>query len=225
LGYPKSVELADGSLFTAYYITLGDGVTHIAATRWSPDYLGPKELPRGPAAIPKPDPSLAPQHVIGETGPMRLVYGLMQSFIATKPQIKMVAVRVSEKSESSELEHTYGLSLVIRKPSERSWWTEWMGESKILKPSEVSVGAWNAFVFDEPVEVTPGETYVLTVYNKDYIGGGETRLKEGLAGDHAWYLNSGPGQSGDYPNGSIAPGRETDLGFKVYAEAGPLPRE
>jgi hypothetical protein len=38
LGYPRSVELSDGTIFTVYYITLGDGVTHIAATRWSPNY-------------------------------------------------------------------------------------------------------------------------------------------------------------------------------------------
>ena len=35
LGYPKTVELADGSLFTVYYFTLGDSVTHVAATRWT----------------------------------------------------------------------------------------------------------------------------------------------------------------------------------------------
>ena len=34
LGYPKTVELADGSLSTVYYFTLGDSVTHVAATRW-----------------------------------------------------------------------------------------------------------------------------------------------------------------------------------------------
>ena len=73
------------------------------------------------------------------------------------------------------------------------------------------------------MKVTPGETYVLTVYNKDYIGGGETRLKDGLSGDHAWYLNSGPADSGDYPNGGITPGQEIDLAFKVYPEVGPLP--
>jgi hypothetical protein len=33
LGYPVSVELRDGSIYTAYYLTL-DGVTHVAATRW-----------------------------------------------------------------------------------------------------------------------------------------------------------------------------------------------
>jgi hypothetical protein len=33
LGYPVSVQLADGSIFTVYYLTLG-GVTHIAASRW-----------------------------------------------------------------------------------------------------------------------------------------------------------------------------------------------
>jgi hypothetical protein len=35
LGYPKTVELADGSLFTVYYFTLGDSVTHVAATKWT----------------------------------------------------------------------------------------------------------------------------------------------------------------------------------------------
>ncbi len=35
LGYPKTVELADGSLFTIYYFTLGNSVTHVAATRWT----------------------------------------------------------------------------------------------------------------------------------------------------------------------------------------------
>ena len=38
LGYPKTVELSDGSLFTVYYFTLGDGVTHVAATKWARDY-------------------------------------------------------------------------------------------------------------------------------------------------------------------------------------------
>ena len=37
LGYPRTVELADGSLFTVYYMTLGDSVTHVAATRWALD--------------------------------------------------------------------------------------------------------------------------------------------------------------------------------------------
>ena len=36
LGYPKTVELSDGSLFTVYYFTLGDSVTHVAATKWEP---------------------------------------------------------------------------------------------------------------------------------------------------------------------------------------------
>ena len=225
LGYPRSEELSDGSIFTAYYITLGDGVTHIAATRWSPDYVGPADLARGPAAVPKPDPSLPAEHLIGETGPARLTYGLLQSFIATEPQVKLVAVRVSRESARSDLVHTHGLSVVIRKPSDNSWWTEWMGESRVLEPDEVDCGAWNAFVFDEPVAVTPGETYVLTVYNKDYVGGGETRLKDGLSGDHAWYLNSGPDHAGDYPNGSMSPGQESDLAFRVYGEVGPLPAE
>jgi hypothetical protein len=34
LGYPLTMELADGTLATVYYFTCGDGVTHIAATRW-----------------------------------------------------------------------------------------------------------------------------------------------------------------------------------------------
>ncbi len=37
LGYPRTVELSDGSLFTVYYMTLGDSVTHVAATRWTLD--------------------------------------------------------------------------------------------------------------------------------------------------------------------------------------------
>ena len=38
-GYPRTVELPDGSLFTVYYMTLGDSVTHVAATRWTLDPL------------------------------------------------------------------------------------------------------------------------------------------------------------------------------------------
>src|SRR5688500_4218511 len=34
LGYPITRQLADGTLFTAYYITGADGVTHTAGTRW-----------------------------------------------------------------------------------------------------------------------------------------------------------------------------------------------
>jgi hypothetical protein len=34
LGYPSSVQLADGTLVTVYYIHGPDGVRHIAATRW-----------------------------------------------------------------------------------------------------------------------------------------------------------------------------------------------
>jgi hypothetical protein len=48
LGYPVSTELKDGMLFTVYYFTLGDGVTHIAGTRWSRDYVG--GLPHGTGA-------------------------------------------------------------------------------------------------------------------------------------------------------------------------------
>ena len=40
LGYPRTVQLPGGSLFTVYYMTLGDSVTHVAATRWAPDPLG-----------------------------------------------------------------------------------------------------------------------------------------------------------------------------------------
>ena len=42
LGYPRTVELSDGSLFTVYYMTLGDSVTHVAATRWA---LAPLDNP------------------------------------------------------------------------------------------------------------------------------------------------------------------------------------
>ena len=34
VGYPVSTQLADGSILTVYYITLADGITHAAATRW-----------------------------------------------------------------------------------------------------------------------------------------------------------------------------------------------
>lgn len=33
-GYPISVELGNGELFTVYYITCADGITHVAGTRW-----------------------------------------------------------------------------------------------------------------------------------------------------------------------------------------------
>ena len=33
-GYAISTQLSDGSIFTTYYITPADGVTHSAATRW-----------------------------------------------------------------------------------------------------------------------------------------------------------------------------------------------
>ncbi len=223
LGYPRTVQLNDGSFFTVYYITLGDGVTHIEATRWTRDYVGPRNLPRGQAAIPKPDPSLPPEFIVGEVGPMRLRYGLMQSFIATEPQIEMVAIRVAKESGRPELTHTTGLSVAIRKPRGAQWWTPILARSRRLKPDEVNIGGWNAFVFDKPVKVTPGETYVLTVYNFDYVGGGPLRLRKGLSGDHSWYLNSGLGQPGGYPNGGCAPNLETDLAFKVYSRKGPLP--
>lgn len=35
LGYAMTAELSDGILYTAYYITLEDGVTYLAGTRWS----------------------------------------------------------------------------------------------------------------------------------------------------------------------------------------------
>ncbi len=54
LGYPRTVELPDGSLFTVYYMTLGDSVTHVAATRWT---LGPAQAsasrrPRARGTVP-----------------------------------------------------------------------------------------------------------------------------------------------------------------------------
>ncbi len=36
VGYPMSVERSDGQILTVYYITLRDGITHSAATVWSP---------------------------------------------------------------------------------------------------------------------------------------------------------------------------------------------
>ena len=225
LGYPRTVQLQDGTLLTVYYITLGDGVTHIAATRWSRDYVGPRHLKRGGAAVPAPDPRLPPEHIVGEVGPIQLKYGVMQSFIPTQPRVKMVAVRVSRESAREGLEHTNGLRVAIRKPSDKTWWTSQIGWSRTLSPKDVTIGGWNAFVFDKPVALEPGEIYALTVYNNDYIGGGKTRLKDGLTGDHSWYLNSNRGQMDGYPNGSISPRAETDIAFKVYAEAGKLPAE
>ena len=225
LGYPRTVQLSDGTFFSAYYITLGDGVTHIAATKWSRDYVGPRHLKRGSAALARPDPSLPAEHIVGEVNPLRLVYGVMQSFIAKEPKVKMVAVRVSKESGREGLEHTYGLRVAIRKPNSSSWWTKQLGWSRTLSPKDVTIGGWNAFVFDEPVALEPGEMYAITVYNNDYIGGGRTRLKKGLTGDHAWYLNSDRCPMGGYPNGSISPREETDIAFKVYAEVGELPTE
>jgi hypothetical protein len=225
LGYPRTVQLPDGKLFTVYYFTLGDGVTHIAATRWSPDYRGPADVPRGRAAVreSQPDPRLAPERILGEVGPVKFDYGLMQSFIPTAPQIGMVAVRVSRQSGRPDLKHTYGLYVAIRKPQGDQWWTAALANSRVLKPDQVKIGAWNAFVFDKPVAVTPGELYVLTVYNRDYLGG-PTRMRPELSGDHTWYLNSSVGQPGDYPNGSRSPDELDDLAFKVYAQPGPLPQ-
>ena len=224
LGYPRSVEFSDGSLMTVYYITLGDGVTHVAATRWSRDYLGPADLPRGAAAVRQPDPSLPAENITGESESVRLMYGLMQSFIPTEGQVGMVAIRVSDRSGGEDLLHTNGLSVAIRKPGKTSWWTEFLGASEVLAPAEVKCGGWNAFRFASPVQVTPGETYVLTVYNKDYLGGGPTRLKDGLSGDHSWYLNYGSSVRDEYPNGGMSLSDQRDLAFKVYAEPGPLPK-
>ena len=37
IGYPLSVELADGTIFTTYYFVVEDGTVHCAATKWKPD--------------------------------------------------------------------------------------------------------------------------------------------------------------------------------------------
>ena len=37
LGYPLSVELPDGTIFTTYYFVEADGIVHAAATRWRAD--------------------------------------------------------------------------------------------------------------------------------------------------------------------------------------------
>ncbi|MBM4086903.1 MAG: exo-alpha-sialidase, partial [Planctomycetes bacterium] len=34
LGYPQSVQLADGTIVTAYYMNCKDNITHVAVTRW-----------------------------------------------------------------------------------------------------------------------------------------------------------------------------------------------
>lgn len=43
LGYPISVEKSPGEIFTIYYYTLDDGVTHIAGTHWTVPPPKPKE--------------------------------------------------------------------------------------------------------------------------------------------------------------------------------------
>ena len=219
-------QLPDGTLVTVYYITLGDGVTHIAATRWSPGYRGPADIPRGAAAVlqPKADPRLPPERILGEVGPRKFDYGLTQSFLPTQPRIGMVAIRVSRESARPELQHTHGLYVAIRKPSGDQWWTKTIAASRTLKADEVKTGGWNVFVFDKPVAVEPGELYVLTVYNRDYLGG-PTRIRPELTGDHTWYLNTSVGQPGDYPNGSMSPDELEDLAFRVYAQPGPLPHD
>ena len=35
VGYPVSIQLIDGSILTVYYITLEDGITHCASTKWN----------------------------------------------------------------------------------------------------------------------------------------------------------------------------------------------
>ena len=35
VGYPVSIQLIDGSILTVYYITLEDGITHCASTKWT----------------------------------------------------------------------------------------------------------------------------------------------------------------------------------------------
>jgi len=213
LGYPRSVELRDGTIFTAYYITLGDTVTHIAASRWTRDYLGPLDIPRGQDAVPEPDPSLPPCHLVGETGAVDLVYGVQQMFVPVEPKVAAAAVRVA--AESGKYPHTYGLFCVLRQPNEEgNWWGKWIAQSETLAPDAVKTGGWNLFRFDPAVEVTPGEEYVLTVYNADYDPT-PVRLKEGLEGDHRWILNAGPPE---YPNGGTDARNPLDIGFCVYGE-------
>ena len=37
VGYPCTVQFEDGTLFTCYWITVEDGITHVAATKWRID--------------------------------------------------------------------------------------------------------------------------------------------------------------------------------------------
>jgi len=223
LGYPKSVELSDGSIFTVYYITVRDRLTHIAATHWTRDYRGAAEFPRGESAVPPPNFNLPPHCIPKKRGRIRLGYAVMQGFVPIARQIKAVAIRVDEKSASEALVHTNGLFAVIRKPSDKTWWTNPLGKSRLLKPSEIKIGGWNLFVFDEPMEVKPREFYVLTIYNADYAQVG--RLRKGLTGDHTWFLNYDRSGYDSYPNGGIAPDRTEDIAFKVYSELGRLPED
>jgi hypothetical protein len=140
----------------------------------------------------------------------------------------MIAIRVAKESADPGPSHVNGLHVAVRKPEGDRWFTKTLAASQPLRPDQVKIGGWNAFVFDPPVHVTPGELYALTVYNADFLGADgklPTRLKPGLTGDHGWYLNTSAGQPGDYPNGSLDPDETDDLAFKVYPEPGPLPAD
>ena len=39
LGYPISTQLSDGTIFTIYYMTCSDGVTHVAGTHWTEEEI------------------------------------------------------------------------------------------------------------------------------------------------------------------------------------------
>ncbi len=217
LGYPRTVELRDGTLFTVYYITLGDDVTHIAATRWSRDFVGPRHWPRGRDAAPPPDPSLPPRHIVGETRwGIRLLYAVHQSFIPVADRVAAVAIRLSERSR--HYRHDHGIFVVLRRPSEATWYTPAIAKTSTIPASELPAGGWALFKFPKPAEVVPGEPYVLTVYNADYQDP-KTRSQRARQ-RYAWILNGG---LPDYPNGGIGAGTPEDIAFAVYAEAPAAP--
>jgi len=61
LGYPRSVQLRDGTVVTAYYFVGDDGITHIACTRWRVPRTPPAPKAQG-RRTPETAPGAPPRH-------------------------------------------------------------------------------------------------------------------------------------------------------------------
>ena len=221
LGYPQTVQLNDGDFFTVYYFNRGDGITYIAGTRWSPGYRGPAVLPRGLAAASAPDSAMQPEAITATWTPLELGYALYQSFVPIKPEISAIAIRIDSASYSPELVHERGLSIAIRRAARKNWTSSLIGQTPFISPDQLTAPGWHTFEFAAPIQVVPGELYVLTIYNGDFSF--IRKLVQGLTGNHSWYISATRGWHDIYPLGGIDRNLETDLGFKVYSTSGALP--